>query len=606
MNMKASTAIATVILVAVVRCSRLPSAIQDRIKSQRGTALEEEAGKLLREVLSGPLQKHNISLMVEEEMGDVLSLNSLLKDVPAPTTLLRVPQEEEAFGDDFQLLHGVLVGIAVTDSWWPLWKPSSNWFPLAIVLLSLTESCSVMGILGEAPLLQKSSSVVVFCPFSIKGSQQILFKVFTWKPYASGNQIETLGFWKQSSFPTWNSLFVDRFQDFSRKTFTISYSPTDEPVLYENPDGSLDGTNHRIMKALSQWLNFDISYEEHENNSWVGMRDMVRTGHSDVMINYVTLTLERTQEFDVSIPYQSEGFGMILKVPPPLPLWRNVYYPYSWEVWASVVFTLAACTVFFHVLNFKEERSIIANGMTIAQSLLSHPIPKHPSDWRQRWFLCLWDLMAWLLNLCYTCNLIAFLTVPLYPTVIQTAQELADSGFRLCMLDYGEFVDEALYESTHPVLSALGDKLDMVPMRSDLEHWGQEGCIERVLANTHAQLETYYFVNILYHGMGHGPKVYPLKEQIYVGNLAFLFRKNTPWKGKFNNGMRRLIESGLVAKFYKDILSKYENRKEKEGLSNLSLLTIAHLQGPFMLLVVGLAASTLVLLGEVVLRRAPE
>ncbi|XP_066989662.1 ionotropic receptor 21a-like [Macrobrachium rosenbergii] len=624
MNIRTAITVAAV-LAAAARCSsQLRSNLQERMSLEGGTALEEEVGTLLKEVLTGPLQRHNISLMVEEEVEDILRLDSLLRDVPSPTTLLRVPGEGGALVDDFDLLHGVLVAVAHSNFWWPLWKPLSNWFPLAIVLLMLTKSCAVQDILEEAPLLQKSSSVVVFCPFIPKGSQQkISFKVFTWKPYVSGHQLESLGVWDRSSFPSWNSLFVDRFQDFSRKTFTISYSHTDEPVLYRNPDGSLDGTNYRIMKALSHWLHFDISYQEHENNSWEGMRDMVRTGKSDVMINYVTLTLDRTREFDVSIPYQSEGFGMILKVPPPLPLWRNVYYPYSWEVWACVVVSVVACTLFLHMLSFDEERSLMANGMLIAQSLLSHPIPEHPENWRQRWFLCLWDMMAWLLNLCYTCNLIAFLTVPVYPTVIQTAQELADSRYRLCMLDYGEFVDEALHESTHVTLSALGRKLDMVPMRPDLEHWGQEGCVERVLANTHAHLETYYFVNILYHNMGHGASIYPLKEQIYVGNLAFLFRKYTPWKGKFNNGMRRLIEAGLVAKFYKDILSNYENKKDKVSLGGVSpgrtnrkgvspgvpkesitapkLLTIAHLQGPFMLLLVGMAAGTLILLGEVVL-----
>lgn len=167
------------------------------------------------------------------------------------------------------------------------------------------------------------------------------------------------------------------------------------------------------------------------------------------------------------------------------------------------------------------------------------------------------------------------------------------------MLDYGEFVPEALATSKHPTLSALGDKLQLVPVYPELVHWGEEGCIEKVLENTHAHLETYYFVKILYTDLGYGSTVYSLKEQIYIGNLAFLFKKHTPWKGKFNTGMRRLIEAGLVAKFYADILDKYKDAEGKEDMSQLKLLTVGHLQGPFMMLLAGLALASLALAGEV-------
>lgn len=122
------------------------------------------------------------------------------------------------------------------------------------------------------------------------------------------------------------------------------------------------------------------------------------------------------------------------------------------------------------------------------------------------------------------------------------------------MLDYGEFVPDALAISTHPVLARLGARLDLVPIIDGILYEGQEGCVELVLAGTHAHVETYSYVRLLYRDLGHGGYVYPLKEQLYIGNLAYFFTKGTPWKYKFDIGMRRLLEAGVVWKWYTDLM----------------------------------------------------
>lgn len=127
------------------------------------------------------------------------------------------------------------------------------------------------------------------------------------------------------------------------------------------------------------------------------------------------------------------------------------------------------------------------------------------------------------------------------------------------MLDYGEFVPEALAKSTHPVLAKLGTKLDLVPTDGSLPYEGEEHCVERVVAGTHAHVETYSYLLLLFRSLGHSGQVYPLKEQLYPGNLAFFFAKNTPWKYKFDIGMRRLVEAGLVWHWYSELMEDYKH-----------------------------------------------
>lgn len=127
------------------------------------------------------------------------------------------------------------------------------------------------------------------------------------------------------------------------------------------------------------------------------------------------------------------------------------------------------------------------------------------------------------------------------------------------MLDYGEFVPEALTTSSHPVLAKLGTKMDLVPTDVTLTYEGEEHCVEKVVTRTHAHVETYSYLRLLFRYLGHND-TYTLQEQLYLGNLAFFYTKNTPWKHKFDTGIRRIVEAGMVWHWYSDIMQEDRQR----------------------------------------------
>ncbi|XP_042219287.1 glutamate receptor ionotropic, kainate 2-like [Homarus americanus] len=340
------------------------------------------------------------------------------------------------------------------------------------------------------------------------------------------------------------------------------------PFVFKRDDGSLDGTSKRLMDVLASWLNFTATYsnkasdlewgKRDENGTWSGILGDVHRGRKHLAVNYLTVTDQRAQDFDYSVSYYNEGFGLALKVPPPLPRWRSLLYPYTSEAWAALVGVVLVVGFTFYLLNLSRSRfSLSKSLMMVMRGMVGQSVQRVPTWWVVRIFLGLWWFSAWVLDISYTSNLIAVLTVPTYPSRIHTIEQLANSGLRLCMLDYGEFVPEALATSSDVILARLGPKLDLVPIMSSLEYNGEEACVERVLAGTHVHTETFSYEQILYIEMGVGEEVYFLKEQLYVGSLAFFFRKNTPWKYKFDAGMRRLVEAGLVHKWYSDIMDEF-------------------------------------------------
>ncbi|XP_066972278.1 ionotropic receptor 21a-like [Macrobrachium rosenbergii] len=292
----------------------------------------------------------------------------------------------------------------------------------------------------------------------------------------------------------------------------------------------------------------------------------------------------------------------MLEVPRPLPQWQNFIFPFTWQVWTATLVTILITGIVFHVMNYQDQKSFIINLIIIGQALLTKPLDNIPERWRVRFFLLMWWILSWLLELSYFCNLIAVLTIPVFPKKIQTAQELADSSYRVCLLDYGEFVAEALPSSTHHTLAALGAKLDLVPVRDNMPNAGEEGCVELVLKGTHSHLETYSYTVYLYSKLGYSSKVYPLKEQLYSNYLAFPVQKDAPWKYKFDEGMQRLFEGGLIKRWMKEAMTEALDGAQTEDSSSTSeakALTLGHLQSAFIILLMGYFVALVVIIGEV-------
>ncbi|XP_066975367.1 uncharacterized protein [Macrobrachium rosenbergii] len=475
--------------------------------------------------------------------------------------------------------------------WWPLWQPSSNGAATAVLIVS-TSSCWVPYL--QAPFIEKTSFVAMVCPYADRGKygNPVSFKVLTWLPLVLGQKLVNIGRWEPDSFQLWGKLFIDRFQDMSAKNMSTYAVDQDEPLVYLQ-GGNVKGVNINILESLSKWLKFQNHLDHGAGETWEDIGNLVKTGKRDVMINFSTNTPERYRDFDLSVSYHHEGFGVILEIPKPFPRWQNILHPFSTEVWIALVVSLLVTIIIYHRLNIKRQRSLVVNAISVSQvikdkkiipfaltepkftkcrpknlkltyfsstqCLLAIPPETVPEDWTVRSFFLMWVIASWILELSWICNLIAVLTIPVYPVKIQTKAELAKSKYRLCMLDYGEFVPDALKTSDEPTLSALGRKLDLVPLMVQWPEFGHEGCVKKVIAGTHAQAETFSYIKILYSKLQHNSRVYSLRDQLYPAYLSFRFQKHTPWKYKFDIGMQRLYESGLIQLWFQRALGDFSN-----------------------------------------------
>lgn len=78
------------------------------------------------------------------------------------------------------------------------------------------------------------------------------------------------------------------------------------------------------------------------------------------------------------------------------------------------------------------------------QALLNQSNSSVPASWPLRLFLASWWVTAYVIVMSYTCNLIAFLTIPASPVKLESVQQLANSHHRF-VLYCREKLDRFLY-----------------------------------------------------------------------------------------------------------------------------------------------------------------
>ncbi|KAG0710233.1 hypothetical protein GWK47_023227 [Chionoecetes opilio] len=137
-----------------------------------------------------------------------------------------------------------------------------------------------------------------------------------------------------------------------------------------------------------------------------------------------------------------------------------------------------------------------------------------------------------------------------------------------------------------------------------------------MLAGTHALVEHTYIARLLLQSYPEAPSWYIMREPLMTGALQCYFRRHTPWKYKFDDSFRRLVEGGLFQQWTKEEMTQFNDRGGKgsgqavgsdprrgSGEGPAPPLTLLHLQGAFYVLGIVWVAGGGVLLMEILTHR---
>ncbi|XP_071527006.1 LOW QUALITY PROTEIN: glutamate receptor ionotropic, delta-2-like [Panulirus ornatus] len=490
---------------------------------------------------------------------------------------------------------------AESDPWW------SEGSLLLVSLHQNPVAREVLVVLGGArrvALLVPTSSrrghlryeIVTYFPYSPAG-RRFLTQVGVRRPSLSRGQV-----------------YPQRYRDFHGHVFHLASWIDDFPYLFYDHGGDVVGMGEAMLQEISGRLNFSYHLQEIPpdgfwgeliNGTWVGMLGQVVRREKDFLINGMAVLLDRYHATDFTVPYFSDSYSVTLQVPPAVPRWLSVVYPFGGWVWVSLVGALLLVSLTFHLLLvqggytsiYSSRVDVLSTAVWLSRTLLRQAAPRVPAVPGCRPFLVCWWLAGLVLSTSYMGNLIAFLTVPSQARKIASLEELARADVRIHMLDYGNFVPGYLWSSADPVLAQLGNKLSLLPD------------YDRVLEAFDAGdgvLEATEYSQFLFITRGRSTTSYAVEEKLYPNYVAWAFQKGAPYKHVFDRYLSWMSQSGLVDHWRRSVVDSFRRstgrgrgvarpREERQYLQPLSL---EHLQGAFIVLALVSCVALVVLLLE--------
>ncbi|KAK4293662.1 hypothetical protein Pmani_033652 [Petrolisthes manimaculis] len=592
----------------------------------------------LTTLLSGPLSGQDLLLVTDDHTQRLLDLNQVMEAAGASLTpvflatqhsLLHTPRP--AHHTKGTLLTALLLFYQDPTDFLLLLADNTNWNPSYLVLFCLNPNLNTTTVLSQ-PVVQRSHFILLLHP-SVQADRHRIYAYTSLPMQVSGRgrplTKAPMGLWTQHNFHTRQSLFQPRFQNFGGYVVKVTVLCYDEPFLYFRDEDGCQGSNVHAPdfggKDFCQGINVDalhilakklgfrfvmispdeINFGEKVNGTWTGLFGQLMYENKDLNINVFQPNPDSASEFDYIYPYWDTSFSFLLILPTPLPQWTNILYPFSSLIWALIFVTtiLVSCPLGLLLHHLFHLRDSVTNAFEVSSGLVgqSMRVAEEVQVWWVRvWLLC-WLLAVDILSSVYSGNLVAMLTVPAFPPKLHTAEQLAATNFIPSMADYGSFVPDALRTSQNPTLAMLGEKLFLDPDLTPCDPYN--ALIEKVLRGTHALLVSRDYLRFTQAKKNVTRSTYLMEERLYKNYMTWFLPQHTPYTATFSHHMTRLLETGILAKLYRDhvgTLITHDTQVRGDGVLNLS-----HLQGAFILLVLGLGVAFIVLLLERLTNKTP-
>ncbi|XP_071528798.1 ionotropic receptor 93a-like isoform X2 [Panulirus ornatus] len=453
--------------------------------------------------------------------------------------------------------------------------------------------------------------------------------VYAHLPYSGrGARVARLASWTVARglvFISRLPLFPNKFSNFHGATVNVTGLPY-PPYWVTSGEGNAtrySGVDYQLLQTLADVLNFTIQVLP--SATWQQVTDQVRRRKAFVASVVHVILPDRLEMYDFTdvFDYSPLGFGMAK--PRLRPAWQNLYYPLATEVWAAILATLIIVSLALVEVTRADMRTEagrrVGAGLVILEvfgTLMGQGLSRRlPSSNSNRVLVAAWLVFALIISTAYRSKLTASLTLPQYPSRPETLRELVATVERATIESYGVSYKNFFIQSESSTFSALGRL--MVTGVSVTE--GLQGSLRRKQAHIGSRQYLEYIIAYRFTESDGSTRMYVGQENIIPSTSAWPIPHDAPFKAAFDRNIKAILEAGLYDQWRKDELFRtqresrakrresqsLEQEQQKEGRrteategehSSRRGLTIQHMQGPFMLLLLGLTLAAVSFAGE--------
>ncbi|XP_064101060.1 ionotropic receptor 21a-like [Macrobrachium nipponense] len=497
------------------------------------------------------------------------------------------------------------------------------------VLITDVRGADVIKLLSASPV-SKIVNILLATPADVtKGA----LKLKTHDFFQNNQRISerTLGTWRadQTSRMTavrkfdWFSPKLDNFNGFEFRVTTFNHPPSS--IFEVNDDGSIsyDGLEIRLLKTMVSKLNFTVKIAQPrdgdkwgsklENNTWTGAMGETIRGETEVSFANYFITSDRLKLIDMTRPYHIDYTCFITPMPQPSPQYSAVAWPFQLNVWIAVFLTLFLIPPVIRLTAILEVGTWFkdfgnAFMFTLGTFLNKSPPPElMPLSNGLRIAVITSSLATLVLGVAYTSSLIAFLLVPLPTQPVNTLEDLLDSDLQWGVRDTGGW-EEWFSNSIDPTSRKIAEGFKFVR--------GIEAGIARVLEGNFAFMNSGTFLRYLVSSNftnEYGQTELHVTRECFVPfRVGLGMPRFSVYTSKFNAVIDRVVEGGMVSRWFQDLLHKAE-RKQRDKTRKMQKLSenrdptssvgkklsLYHLQGTFIILCAGWVLAFVAFICEV-------
>ncbi|XP_071533862.1 ionotropic receptor 21a-like [Panulirus ornatus] len=447
------------------------------------------------------------------------------------------------------------------------------------------------------------------------------FGVYVSLPYsANGPMVVKVAFWmnKRGLLPVSQlNFFPQKFTNFYRATVNVTalpYRPYWSVVDDVDSDGTIvkryTGSDARLLMTIAQALNF--TFRVLPVTTWDQVTARVVERASFMASIYHIVLPQRQLRHDFTYTYEHVFTDFALAKPSLSSNWQSLYDPLADVVWASVLLAVLVVPILLFVITRPlvgdeyERKMGVSDGaqVVIATLLAQSIIKKFPRGSSGRVLVATWLVFAFIIGTAYRGNLTASLTLPKYPPRPETIEQLVKFADKVTMPPYGEQFLQFFKQSDSNVFQSLSKLMEIVPTASD--GLRQASRMKEAFMDGRRYLQQ--MIADHFTRSDGSTQLYIGRESVLPGIAAWPIPHDAPYKPQVDHLMMRVIEAGLYEKWIGDMLYQarqegrrrqleYQQQQYREAVGDadyggkLKALSLRHIQGPFILLFLGLCLS---------------
>ncbi|XP_063868156.1 ionotropic receptor 21a-like [Scylla paramamosain] len=390
------------------------------------------------------------------------------------------------------------------------------------------------------------------------------------------------------------------------------------------------GRDCLIMKSVARMLNFTFQMFKSSN-----IDEIMASLEADlVMISGFRIMLipQVLARIDHSYFIDPASFTFSMAKPTIQPQWQSLYYPLGPWVWLSVLISTIVMSFLMYIISHMDEdmksRSVVLEtvGMLLGQDMWL----QMPRWTAARLLVLLWLVLVFVISTGYKGTLIAFLSVPKYPTRPETMEELAKSNVRSLFTQNATRFLTYFQQSNIPAYRSVSSRVDIAITVKE----GLQQISEQRKAFFHERYNTMLHIAEYFTNPDGSTRLYVARQNVIPNYAGWMMPHDAPYKQDVDRSLLRVIESGLKEKFTDDMMSQAwqeirlkqkeyqeirtqkteqqevknkEEEEEEEDTSNTDQsddrhksLSLDHMQGAFWILLVGSILGVGAFLGEMI------